>query len=102
VVVADQPDAVAERRCIMTNVHASPRVRRHVVIWSANMSGSSQDDDLRAIEIWVRSLKPGDRIAVVPRARYPRWVNFVKLVKIDIMTSFLRRSSPHLRIDKNI
>jgi hypothetical protein len=29
-------------------------------------------------------------------------VNFVKLVKIDIMTSFLRRSSPHLRIDKNI
>jgi ankyrin repeat protein len=102
VVVADQPDAVVERRYIMTNVHASPRVRRHVVAWSANMPGSSQNDDLRAIEMWVRSLKSGDRIAVVPRARYLGWVNFVKLVKIDIMTSFLKRSSPSLRNDKNV
>ncbi|KAI1778611.1 ankyrin [Hypoxylon cercidicola] len=39
---------------------------------------------------WITALSPGDRIVVVPHARYPGWENWVRRVKIDVFTTCLR------------
>ncbi|KAI0472362.1 hypothetical protein F4859DRAFT_522274 [Xylaria cf. heliscus] len=47
---------------------------------------------------WVRSLRPGNSILVIPRAMFPGWENWVRRVTIDVYTSCLRYSEDRLDI----
>ncbi|KAI0836696.1 ankyrin [Hypoxylon sp. FL0890] len=40
--------------------------------------------------LWIKALAPGDRIVILPHARYPGWENYVRRVKIDIFTTCLK------------
>lgn len=40
--------------------------------------------------LWIKALTEGDRIVVLPHARYPGWENWVRRVRIDIYTTCLR------------
>ncbi|XXH04213.1 hypothetical protein Hte_010627 [Hypoxylon texense] len=51
-------------------------------------AGAGANAERRA---WIAALAPGDRIVVVPHARYPGWENWVRRVKIDVFTTCLRR-----------
>ncbi|KAF3481036.1 uncharacterized protein GIQ15_03795 [Arthroderma uncinatum] len=54
----------------------------------ASRSGRTHYNEMRlrapAIADWMNALKPGDRIAVYPRARYGAWVNYVEHVEIKL------------------
>ncbi|KAI1105307.1 ankyrin [Jackrogersella minutella] len=39
---------------------------------------------------WIRALTAGDRVVVLPYARYPGWENWVRRVRIDVYTTCLR------------
>ncbi|KAL7622914.1 hypothetical protein AAE478_006593 [Parahypoxylon ruwenzoriense] len=39
---------------------------------------------------WIKALVLGDRIVVLPHARYPGWENWVRRVKIDVFTTCLK------------
>jgi hypothetical protein len=51
------------------NVHASPEVRTHTIVCERD-----GEDELAK---WVRGLRAGEKIAVVPEARFPGWANHV-------------------------
>ncbi|KAI1140138.1 ankyrin [Hypoxylon sp. FL0543] len=40
--------------------------------------------------LWIKALAPGDRIVILPHARYPGWENWVRRVRIDIFTTCLK------------
>ena len=64
--------------------------------WTQNgaldgISGNKGGDPWTNLEIakWVRELRPGDRIIVIPKALYEGWTNTVKRVEITLYTSCL-------------
>ena len=83
------PEALPEKPYIVTNVHASSQFHTHIVIWMQEMSDLNVDERSRNTGRLVRSLAPGDEIAIVPKAAYRGWENHVKSAQIDIYTSFL-------------
>ena len=66
---------------IVTNVHAGREAFTHVV--------KCDRQNPREHRAWVRQLKPGDVVGVVPAARGPCWVNHVRSVQIDMYTTCL-------------
>ncbi|KAI2625656.1 ankyrin [Hypoxylon sp. NC1633] len=77
---------------IAYNRGANPEWFTHKVSWE-------YADDLKAQQsesgTWIRALAPGDRIAVVPRARFPGWENWVMRVQIDVFTTCLKRHTDY-------
>ncbi|PPQ67204.1 hypothetical protein CVT24_011275 [Panaeolus cyanescens] len=78
---------------IRRNLRANNKFRKRVVVWS-------WDDELEANEErklngqgigqgagFVEALGKDDRIAVMARARYPGWMNFVESVTIEVFYS---------------
>lgn len=58
----------------------------HKLIWSL------ADPEVAEAErgSWIKGLMPGDRIVILPHARYPGWENWVRRMRIDIYTTCLR------------
>ncbi|KAJ6161373.1 hypothetical protein N7470_004769 [Penicillium chermesinum] len=71
------PDRISRQRHLMTNLYARLGFALHIISFP---SLSTQ---------WVRNLQAGDRISVVPMARYPGWANHVEGVCIEVYTSCL-------------
>ncbi|KAJ5754151.1 uncharacterized protein N7511_008304 [Penicillium nucicola] len=61
---------------LMTNIHASKDTKHHEIIYR-------DDQDLQ----WLRGLQAGDRVAIIPLAKYPGWTNFVDKACIEIYTN---------------
>ncbi|CAI6094252.1 unnamed protein product [Clonostachys chloroleuca] len=61
---------------IMHNQLADPEFHEQTSRWSAE-SGLLQRS-------WVQALEPGDVVQLIPKARYPCWVNIVKECRIGI------------------
>ncbi|KAJ5173387.1 hypothetical protein N7492_005980 [Penicillium capsulatum] len=59
---------------LATNVHARSDSMLHERIYR------SDGDE------WVQRLQPGDQLAIVPRARFPGWTNYVEEASIEIYT----------------
>lgn len=68
---------------LATNVHASKVFRHHQIIYR-----STQKLD------WMQKLQAGDKISIIPMARFPAWRNFVGEASIAIYTTCLM-SEPH-------
>ena len=69
---------------LQTNVHARKDPTVHTVVW--RYDGLDTED---AQSRWVRNLKAGDIIAVVPVAVYPGWVNHVLMVQVEVYSSWV-------------
>jgi hypothetical protein len=67
----------SQGRVIQVNVHASKIARNHTVTWDTR-------DPTPGVKEWLNSVRPGDMIAVYPRARYLGWKNFVEGIEIDV------------------
>lgn len=96
---------------ILVNIHASLTPRRHDVRWppiyplshdfphipetsGAVDSGGfhwNPDRSCAAVDAWVRDIRPGDRVSVVPKAAYAGWCNCVESAEISIYTSCWKR-----------
>ncbi|CAI7568635.1 unnamed protein product [Penicillium palitans] len=61
---------------LATNVHAEREAMNHQITYR-------RDQKLR----WMENLQPGDRISIVPRARFPGWRNTVEKASIEVYTS---------------
>ncbi|CAL5868739.1 uncharacterized protein PFLUO_LOCUS2966 [Penicillium psychrofluorescens] len=76
-------------RRLATNVHASKIVRENVIIYRA---GVENDDSAVGHGLSVRELgglaklRAGDCVSIIPRARFPGWINFVCSASIEIYT----------------
>ncbi|CAG8137416.1 unnamed protein product [Penicillium salamii] len=66
-------------QCLLRNLHACSQVACYTVHFN-------QSTD------WVRNLQVGDRISIIPMARYPGWMNFVKQASIEVYTTCLSAS----------
>ncbi|KAJ6087795.1 hypothetical protein N7467_006709 [Penicillium canescens] len=60
---------------LVTNIHASKDAKHHQIVYRS-------DQNLR----WMKNLQAGDRISIIPRARFPGWKNFVDEASIEIYT----------------
>jgi hypothetical protein len=60
---------------LATNVHAKREATLHQIVFQ-------RDQDLR----WLQRLEPGDRVSIIPRARFPGWRNVVNEASIEIYT----------------
>ncbi|EDR00465.1 uncharacterized protein LACBIDRAFT_313370 [Laccaria bicolor S238N-H82] len=75
---------------LQSNIRASAKEAFHEVVWTdvedwtVNSWGETGSGDGRG---FVRLLQPGDKIAVIARARYPGWVNHVRRVEVEIFYS---------------
>ncbi|KAI0885887.1 ankyrin [Annulohypoxylon maeteangense] len=58
----------------------------HKLVWS--LADPEVTDAERGT--WIKGLMPGDRVVVLPHARYPGWENWVRRMRIDIYTTCLR------------
>ncbi|KAI1452843.1 ankyrin [Annulohypoxylon moriforme] len=58
----------------------------HKLVWS--LADPEVADKERGT--WIKALMPGDRVVVLPHARYPGWENWVRRMRIDIYTTCLR------------
>ncbi|KGO37087.1 hypothetical protein PEX1_043940 [Penicillium expansum] len=61
---------------LATNVHAGREAMNHQITYR-------RDQKLR----WMQNLQAGDRISIVPRARFPGWRNTVEKASIEVYTS---------------
>ncbi|KAI1086934.1 ankyrin [Rostrohypoxylon terebratum] len=61
----------------------------HKLVWSL------ADPEVAEAErgTWIKGLMPGDRIVILPHARYPGWENWVRRMRIDIYTTFSASTS---------
>lgn len=59
----------------------------HRLSWSLADDSAAASSERRS---WITGLTPGDRIVVVPHARYPGWENWVRRIKIDVFTTCLQ------------
>ncbi|KAK5654659.1 hypothetical protein OQA88_6982 [Cercophora sp. LCS_1] len=59
------------KRLLQYNVHAKAEFTRHKITWGADDPADS------GIADWVRSLRGGDAVQVIPMAQWPAWVNYV-------------------------
>lgn len=70
-----------EDRSLTWNVHASPKPREYCIIYGRH----SPKRRCR----WMDWIEPGDRIAIIPKAAYPGWVNYVESASIETMSTCL-------------
>lgn len=70
-----QKDIVEDR--VAVNVHASDKFRCHQVLYRGTRSG------------WVHDLGIGDKISIIPEAKFSGWRNVVREASIEIHTSCL-------------
>ncbi|KAJ5372961.1 hypothetical protein N7517_004967 [Penicillium concentricum] len=61
---------------LATNVHAKREATCHRITYQ-------RDQELR----WMQNLQAGDRISIIPRARFPGWRNTVQKASIEIYTT---------------
>ncbi|KAJ5502602.1 hypothetical protein N7463_005476 [Penicillium fimorum] len=61
---------------LATNVHAKRETTYHRITYQ-------RDQKLH----WMQNLQAGDRISIIPRARFPGWRNTVKKASIEIYTT---------------
>jgi ankyrin repeat protein len=93
---------------IVKNVRASREWKRHHVFWPESLvrafdcDGASDNKQQNATEFyvdpvdnppillkWIREIKPGDRVCVHMRARFPGWQNYVSQAEVTVYTSSL-------------
>ncbi|KAF7290922.1 hypothetical protein HMN09_01270700 [Mycena chlorophos] len=86
--ILDEP---AKSRWLLQKNLTAPRVRgfyEHTITWKAAQDVTEQDIDVRQGsgdgQGFVELLQPGDRIAVLVRAKYPGWVNHVEKAEISV------------------
>lgn len=66
------------RHHLQSNVHASSDWHEHKNVW------------VRATHpLWLESLDAGDRVELLPIARYPGWANWVQSAKITVMCAYV-------------
>lgn len=70
-----------EDRSLTWNVHANPKPREYCIIYGRH----SPKRRCR----WMDRIEPGDRIAIIPKAAYPGWVNYVESASIETMSTCL-------------
>ncbi|KAF4912607.1 Ankyrin-3 [Colletotrichum fructicola] len=95
----------------LVNIHASSTPRRRDVRWPPihplshdfphipDTSGAvdsggfhwNPDRSCAAVDAWVREIRPGDRVSVVPKAAYAGWCNYVESAEISVYTSCWKR-----------
>ncbi|KAI0095420.1 heterokaryon incompatibility protein-domain-containing protein [Hypoxylon sp. NC0597] len=78
--------ARSPRQVVQYNVHASSTFKRHEVIWNA-------DSESPSIREWVRSIRGGDIIQLIPKAQWAGWINFVREAEIEVRCSDLSQVS---------
>ncbi|KAJ6179768.1 hypothetical protein N7519_010229 [Penicillium mononematosum] len=61
---------------LATNVHAGRETMHHRIMYNGDQKPR-----------WMQYLQPGDRISIVPRARFPGWRNTVEKASIEVYTS---------------
>ena len=88
---------------LMLNVTASKRYETQTTTWTpkGNLDRRPHDcstDDSTIIE-WVKTLKPGDRVLLVPKALYPGWTNNVHRAEMTVYTSCLPDAHSHPQLD---
>lgn len=64
---------------IQVNRHADFNFRTHVNV--CDSAETNQDQERKA---WVRALRPGDRIQLFAKAKYPAWTNYVQSARIMV------------------
>ena len=82
---------------LATNIHAGKTLKTHTMIWTENGRVNERNDLLVHtgrrhhfdVADWIRELRPGDRIVIVPKALYQGWTNKVARVELTVYTSCL-------------
>lgn len=81
---------VGRRVQLTLNLRAHLQPKLHEIAWDVDqgdLGGGSRGHgpkEQQEVIDFMKSLKHNDRVAIVPRARYPRWVNCVKSAEIAI------------------
>ena len=77
------------RRFIQNNVHASTEFRRHEIRWDIQDAHQKSHWDVSSpgmpVSTWLGAIRPGDVVQLIPKARYPAWLNYVKEAQMTIM-----------------
>ncbi|KAJ6534410.1 hypothetical protein B0H19DRAFT_1383539 [Mycena capillaripes] len=92
---ADADADAGTRWALQWNFCGSPEDREHVVSWVAVADDTANTEIDGSVNVkaetgagdgegFVASLRPGDSIAVIARARYPGWANFIKRVEVSV------------------
>ncbi|KAJ7705704.1 hypothetical protein B0H16DRAFT_1346082 [Mycena metata] len=86
---AELKDSTGKSRWnVQRNVTASNQFREHTVTWEADGSvAPATDSGAGDGANFLEQLSPGDAIAVVARALYPGWCNYVDRVKVTVYYS---------------
>ena len=73
------------KRLLQYNLHARAEFTQHRITWRAD---ANDDDDSGSgsggIGEWVRSLRGGDAVQIIPMAQWPAWVNYVGEASIEM------------------
>ncbi|KAL2858475.1 hypothetical protein BJY01DRAFT_201262 [Aspergillus pseudoustus] len=69
-------------RVLTRNIHASRKLRRHHIIYG-ELALKQRD--------WMEKLQAGDKVSIIPMARYPAWRNFVGEASIQVFSTCLVR-----------
>ncbi|KAF9044285.1 hypothetical protein BJ165DRAFT_1480239 [Panaeolus papilionaceus] len=87
-------DGKGDSWTIQLNLRANGEFEEHAVVWRwddeldiVNENRRLDEEGIGQGAGFVEALGKGDRIAVMARARYPGWVNFVKSVTIQVFYS---------------
>ncbi|TFK32369.1 hypothetical protein BDQ12DRAFT_638797, partial [Crucibulum laeve] len=83
---------------IQRNVRASNTPRNHEVVWGDDERDNEHIEGFAYREVddetgrgkgagFINALLPGDRIAIIVRARFPAWVNIVHSAEIEVFSS---------------
>ncbi|KAF8968110.1 hypothetical protein BDZ97DRAFT_1916334 [Flammula alnicola] len=78
---------------IQRNLWGSRQCRLHETVWTRDLDeGVNEEAHFQATGSklglgFVRSLQAGDRIAVLAKAQFPAWMNWVKSVELEIYLS---------------
>lgn len=69
-------------KCLTRNVHGARAAKEHWIVlrWARSSQPKCQ---------WLDWIEPGDRIGIVPMAKYRGWVNHVESASIEIFTTHL-------------
>ena len=75
----DPEERQPSRIRVQVNRHADFNFRTHVNIFDSTEPNQEQER-----KEWVRALRPGDRIQLFAKAKYPAWMNYVQSARITI------------------
>ncbi|KAF7349780.1 Ankyrin repeat protein [Mycena sanguinolenta] len=73
----------ARRWAVQTNYTASSEFRKHIVTWNADGSFSAGPGAGGGTG-FIACLQAGDRIELIARAMYPRWVNWIESAQVSV------------------